>query len=135
MTPWTVAHQDSLSMRFPRQEYWSGLPFSPPGDKVISLTFNFLGKFYIHSDYDSSRHPHICPLFVCTHTVLDKHTLLYLRIFWNLLLYVTELACVLSHTVASDSLQPRGLKSARFLCPWSFPSKGTGAGCHFLLQG
>ena len=24
--PWTVAHQASLSMRFSRQEYWSGLP-------------------------------------------------------------------------------------------------------------
>ena len=31
-TPWTVAHQVALSMEFPRQEYWTGLPFSPPGD-------------------------------------------------------------------------------------------------------
>ena len=31
-TPWTVAHQAPLSTRFPRQEYWSGLPFSPPVD-------------------------------------------------------------------------------------------------------
>ena len=31
-TPWTVAHQASLSKGFPRQEYWSGLPFPPPGD-------------------------------------------------------------------------------------------------------
>ena len=31
-TPWTVAHQALLSMGFPRQEYWSGLPFSSPGD-------------------------------------------------------------------------------------------------------
>ena len=31
-TPWTVAHQAPLSMGFPRQEYWSGLPFPPPGD-------------------------------------------------------------------------------------------------------
>ena len=29
--PWTVAHQAPLSMGFPRQEYWSGLPCSPPG--------------------------------------------------------------------------------------------------------
>ena len=28
VTPWTVAHQDSLSMGFSRQEYWSGLPLS-----------------------------------------------------------------------------------------------------------
>ena len=31
-TPWTVARQAPLSMRFSRQEYWSGLPFSCPGD-------------------------------------------------------------------------------------------------------
>ena len=28
----TVAHQASLSMGFSRQEYWSGLPFPPPGN-------------------------------------------------------------------------------------------------------
>ena len=32
VTPWTVACQASLSMGFPRQEYWSGLPFPSPGD-------------------------------------------------------------------------------------------------------
>ena len=32
VTPWTVAHQAPLSMGFPRQEYWSGLPFLFPGD-------------------------------------------------------------------------------------------------------
>ena len=32
VTPWTVAYQAPLSMGFPRQEYWSGLPFPSPGD-------------------------------------------------------------------------------------------------------
>ena len=27
-----ISHQASLSMGFPRQEYWSGLPFPSPGD-------------------------------------------------------------------------------------------------------
>ena len=31
-TQWTIAGQASLSMGFPRQEYWSGLSFPPPGD-------------------------------------------------------------------------------------------------------
>ena len=31
-TPQAVARQAPLSMRLPRQEYWSGLPFPPPGD-------------------------------------------------------------------------------------------------------
>ena len=30
--PWTVAYQVPPSMRFSRQEYWSELPFSFPGD-------------------------------------------------------------------------------------------------------
>ena len=32
VTPWTVAPEALLSMRFFRQEYWSGLPFPSPGD-------------------------------------------------------------------------------------------------------
>ena len=32
--------------------------------------------------------------------------------------------------VMSNSLQP-----TRLLCPWNFPGKNTGVGCHFLLQG
>ena len=30
-TPWTVTHQAPLSMGFPRQEYWNGLPLPSPG--------------------------------------------------------------------------------------------------------
>ena len=32
-------------------------------------------------------------------------------------------------------LQPHRLKPARIFCPWDFPDKNTGVGCHFLLQG
>ena len=32
MTPWTVVRQAPLSVEFPSQEYWSGLPFPPSGD-------------------------------------------------------------------------------------------------------
>ena len=32
VTPWNVAHQAPLSMKFSRQENWSGLPCPPPGD-------------------------------------------------------------------------------------------------------
>ena len=31
-TPWMAAHQPPLSLEFSWQEYWSGLPFSTPGD-------------------------------------------------------------------------------------------------------
>ena len=32
VTPWTSAYQAPLSMAFPRQKYWSGLPFPSPGN-------------------------------------------------------------------------------------------------------
>ena len=35
-TLWTVAPQAPMSMGFPRQEHWSGLPCSPPGDLSYS---------------------------------------------------------------------------------------------------
>jgi len=34
----------------------------------------------------------------------------------------------------SDSLWPHGLQPTRLLCPWDFPGKSTGVGCHALLQ-
>ena len=39
-----------------------------------------------------------------------------------------------SRSVVSDSLWPHGLQPTGVLCPWNFPGKDTGVGCHFLLQ-
>ena len=36
--------------------------------------------------------------------------------------------------IMSNSLQPRGLWSARLLCPWDSPGRNIREGCHFLLQ-
>ena len=50
MTPWTVAYQAPLSMEFSRQEYWSGLPFPPPGDLpnpgIELASFALAGGFF-----------------------------------------------------------------------------------------
>ena len=55
MTLWTVAHQDLLSMGFPRQEYWSGLPFPLPEDlpqhrdgTQVSCVSCIAGRFFTH---------------------------------------------------------------------------------------
>ena len=39
-----------------------------------------------------------------------------------------------SHSVVSHSWWPHGLQPTRLLCPWDFPGKSTGVGCHCLLQ-
>ena len=62
--PRTVARQAPLSMGFPRQEYWSGLPFPPPGDlpspgieprspalQVDSLSAEPPGKPLVHQGF------------------------------------------------------------------------------------
>ena len=51
--PWTAARQAPLSMGFPRQGYWSGLPFPSLGDlphlgiELVSLVSPALtGRFF-----------------------------------------------------------------------------------------
>ena len=39
-----------------------------------------------------------------------------------------------SRSVMSDSSWPHGLQPTRLLCPWDFPGKSTGVGCHCLLR-
>ena len=38
-----------------------------------------------------------------------------------------------SRSVMSDYSRSHGLQPTRLLCPWDFPSKSTGVGCHCLL--
>ena len=49
-TPWTVACQALLLMGFPRQEYWSGLPFPSSGDlpdpRIEPASPSLGGRFY-----------------------------------------------------------------------------------------
>ena len=61
LTPWTVVRQAPLTVGFPKQEYWSGLPLLSPGDlpnpgieptslalQSDSLSFSHLGSSYRH---------------------------------------------------------------------------------------
>ena len=54
--------------------------------------------------------------------------------FWSLNTIWNSCLCVHVYSVVPDSLWPHGLQSTRILCPWDFPGKNTGVGCHFLLQ-
>ena len=50
--------------------------------------------------------------------------------------FPVPLCCaVLSHSVVSDSLWPRGLSPTRLLCPLNSPGKNTGVGCHIFSRG
>ena len=66
VTPWTVSHQTPLSMQFSRQEYWSGLPFPPPGDLPNPGTEPL-----------SLRSPELACGFFTTSTTWEAHSLLH----------------------------------------------------------
>ena len=61
-TPWTAVHQAPLSIGFPRQEYWSGLPFPFPG---IFLTQG-LNREALYGK--------VSQIYVCTHTQTHTYT-------------------------------------------------------------
>ena len=49
-TLWAIAPQAPLSMGFPRQEYWSGVPFPSPGDLpnpgIKPMSPELAGRFF-----------------------------------------------------------------------------------------
>ena len=61
--PWMVAFQAPLSMGFPRQEYWSGLPFPSQGDlpdPEIELEFPALAGGFFTVDHQGSLNFRSC---------------------------------------------------------------------------
>ena len=50
-------------------------------------------------------------------------------------IYGMRYVCCGCSFAQSNSLWSHELYHARLLCPWSFPGKNTGVGCHFLLEG
>ena len=74
---WTVACQAPLSMEFPRQEHWRGLPSPPPGDhqpRDWTQVFCIAGGFFTvwatreahyHNKWDKMGYTVTCRLSIC----------------------------------------------------------------------
>ena len=99
VTQWIVACQATLSMKFSRQEYWSGLPFPTPGD-LLTQGSNLHLLCLLHWEVDSSP---------CT--------------TWEALFYHQSSSSSVNCSVVSD-LWPHGILPARILELVPFPSPG-----------
>ena len=68
--PWTVAHQAPLSMGFPRQEYWSGLPFPTPEDLpdpgIKPVCPALAGRFFTTALAGKPPNYPYCVNYICT---------------------------------------------------------------------
>ena len=104
-----------LSMGFPMQEYWSGLPFPSPGDHpnpgIEPMSPTLAGGFVTTQPRESESESHS--------VLLDS-------------LWPHGLSDQISCSVVSDSLRPHESQHAR---PWNSPGQRTGVGSHSLLQG
>ena len=81
-TPWTITCQAPLSMGFPRQEYWSGLPCPPPGDLLdpglkptFPMIYALAGRFFSTSSTWGALIMPIHDLSQRKHSVLSFTTL------------------------------------------------------------
>ena len=87
--PWSVVHQVPLSRGFPKQEYWSELPFPPPGD-LPDPEIESVSPALLHCQW-----------------------ILYHWDTWKTPLYSVQFSC----SVVSDSLWPHESQHARPPCP------------------
>ena len=81
-TLWTIAHQSPLSVGFSRQEYWSGLSCSPPGDlpdqgiEPVPLVLpELVGGFFTTNAIWKTQHLHNYHIF---HLLLNEVLKYYL---------------------------------------------------------
>ena len=95
---------------FPRQEYWSGLPF-PPQWTFSTQGSNSLLLWPFHLQADSIALSHL-----------------------GILQTACWCCCCEVTSVVSDSLWSHRRQPTRLPHPWDSPGKNTGVGCHFLLQ-
>ena len=132
-TPWTVAHQASLSMGFSRQQYWNGLPFPSPGDlshpgiqpKSPSLARGFFtteppGKPHCATQDVSFL---VCFLNFYFRTFKDFKSILHLLTFS----FCPSLCVISSHLVKTM------IKQSKMSVKSGFPLN-LGSGCGFVIR-
>ena len=149
----TIGRQDPLSMGFSRQEYWSGLPFPPSGDRpnprmeLASPTSNALkGLLYPLSYWERShKRSMLLPLSrfsrvrLCVTPEMAAHqappSLGFSRQkHWSGLPFPSPMHESEVAQSCPTLCDPPGLQPTRLLSPRDFPGNTTGVGCHCLLH-
>ena len=108
-TPWTVALQAPLSMGFPKQEYWSGLPFPSPGDLPDPGIESGPPELQVDS---LPNEPLGSPVLSCDHFI-DVETEAQIAVIseipfsmWYALVRVTVLSYSTNHVLGLKSFSP-----------------------------
>ena len=107
-TPWTAAHQAALFMRSPRQEYWSGLSFSSPGDLLDPGTEPSSSALQVDSSPLSHKGSTVLLYKYTIICLFNKHVWVvsYVWLLWIKLLFTT-------HFFGANVLNSSGVKYPR----------------------
>ena len=68
------------------------------------------------------------------HDIFNPSDFILLMTVW-VLSDMSSLMCIVRAQLCPTLCHPMDCSLASPLCPWDFPGKNTGVGCHFLLQG
>ena len=110
-------------------------PWDSPG-KNTGVGCHFLLQMKVKSESEVTQS---CLTLIdpmdCSLPGSSVHGIFQARVLeWGAIAFYMFSSVQFSHSVVSDSLRPHGLYPTRLLCPWDFPGKSTGVGCHSLLQ-
>ena len=102
VTPWTVAHQASLTLGFPKREYWRGLPFPPPGDlpspgiesgsPTLQVDFVLLTELPKKPMYLSVYLCIYLSIYICVYICL--YIYIYIYIYTHTYIYIYIYMCI-----------------------------------------
>ena len=121
-TPWTVAHQAPLSMGFSRQEYWSGLPYPPPGGfpnpgiKLSSLMSPALAGGFFSSGATWEAPECVYPLSVTVQQITPKLSALQQWLSFPVILWVARPFFCWTYLARLCNCWGRKFKMSSFTC-------------------
>ena len=115
--------------------YWSfNFSISPSNDYsgLISFSMDWFDLLAVQGTLKSLLQHHNLKATILWHSAFFMVQLSHLYLY-TFIKHIHIKRCVFSHSIVSGSLYPNRLKPTRLLCPWNFPGKNTGVGCHFLF--
>ena len=129
----------SLELRLIYMPQPSTLLMSP---KFLSPEFQIIFFLFLAAQHSSFFVQMIPSNFVLLASTLqtNQKSGSYLRFHTHLIMmilyskYLSCHCCCQVASVVSDFVRPQRRQPTRLPCPWDFPGKNTGVGCHFLLQ-
>ena len=57
-----------------------------------------------------------------------------MKLIYSNKIFIYQKIQIIIVLLCPNLLWPHGLQPSRLACPWNFPGKNMGVGCHFLLQ-